>query len=68
MSIQNLFSTTKWNKTTFRIQLARIMQVFIVLVFLTSAVGVNPARAMISAILESIQAPSGGYDRLGLSF
>ena len=45
MSIQNLFSTIKWNKVAFRFQLARIMQVFFILVFLTSAVGVNPAAA-----------------------
>ena len=45
MSIQNLFSNVKGNKVAFRFQLVRIMQVFFILIFLTSAVGVNPAAA-----------------------
>ncbi len=45
MSIQNLFSNARWNKANFRIQFARIMQVFFILVFLTSTIGVNPVDA-----------------------
>jgi hypothetical protein len=45
MLIQNLFSNVKWNKGNFRIQLARMMQFFFILIFLTSAVGVNPVAA-----------------------
>jgi hypothetical protein len=45
MTIKNLFSSAKWNKANFRIQFARIMQVFFILVLLTSAVGVNAALA-----------------------
>ena len=44
MIIQNLFSSTKWNKVNFRIQLARMMQMIFILVFLTSTVGVNTAQ------------------------
>jgi hypothetical protein len=36
------FSTTNWNKTSFRVQLARIRQVLLLLVFLASLVGMNP--------------------------
>ena len=36
------FSTTNWNKASFRVQLARIRQVLMILVFVASLVGMNP--------------------------
>ena len=42
MSTFSLFSRIKWNKSSFRMQLTRIRQVFTILVFLFSLVGVNP--------------------------
>jgi hypothetical protein len=43
--IRTLFLTPKWNGTTVRIQLARIMRIFLILVFVASAIGVNLAAA-----------------------
>jgi hypothetical protein len=56
MSIQSLFSNAKWNKTNIRTALTKMSNVFVILFFLTSTVGVNPARAM-SSVPDRIQAP-----------
>ena len=56
MSIQNLFSNAKWNKVTFRIQLARIYSTIMILAMLVSAVGVNPAP---SVRIPSVHVASG---------
>ncbi|MBE7436701.1 MAG: DUF4082 domain-containing protein [Anaerolineales bacterium] len=55
MSIQNLFSNAKWNKVNFRIQPAKMMQIFLILTVLTSAVGVNPAAAEDSILSDPLQ-------------
>jgi hypothetical protein len=64
MFIQTLFSNAKWNKVNFRIQLARMMQFFFILVFVVSPVGVKPASAedpipSDRVPLNSIGAPMG---------
>jgi len=49
------FSKTNWNKVSFRIQLARIRQVLLLLVFLTSLVGM-PTHTV------KADTPTGKYD------
>ncbi|HLO27977.1 MAG TPA: hypothetical protein VK249_02505, partial [Anaerolineales bacterium] len=45
MSRTTALLTRNWNHSTFRLQLARIRQVFTILVFLTSLIGVPPQAA-----------------------
>ena len=46
MFTQPDFTNLKWNKMSFRLQLARIRQLFMILVFLSSLLGMNPSPVL----------------------
>src|SRR5215208_5201457 len=61
MTKQGSFFNSRSNKATFRIALGRIMQVFTILVFLTSTVGVMPVSAATNSIWPAPITPSYPY-------
>lgn len=53
MFTRKWFTKLNWNKAFFRVQIARIRQVFMILVFLTSSVGIRPNPNQVQAALSA---------------